>query len=133
MSAKLDKIEAILVWYHKECDSCELAILMHKSDQLANLAYGLAKELGSVHGAYNHAYFIRRINVSKTVNKLVQKGLAMNKSDHEALEENEAFFSEEKEKESESFSLNLLLKQVNKILERMNQRISYLKIELNGN
>jgi len=88
----INQIEKILDWYSVECDSCEIAILMRAADKLSILSYKLAEELADTHKDYNHAYFIRRISVSKTVNRLVQKGLAINKSDHEALEENEDFF-----------------------------------------
>jgi len=126
----LKRIEEILLWFDKNSTTSELSELMEKRDKLTVLSYGMAKDVGDSQTAYNDLYFIRRLHVSKTINKLAKEGLAISKSEYIAVEENQDIFIAEKEKESEAFKNSLLLKQINKILEAMTQRIALLRQEL---
>ena len=129
MSA-ISEIERILSWYKVKCEDCNLAILMASRDKLSVLSYDLAKEVAIAQTNYNSAYFIRRISVNRTANNLVKEGLAVNKANLEAIEENQAHYQNESTRESEAFMNNLLLKQVNQVLAAMQQRISLQTKEL---
>jgi small-conductance mechanosensitive channel len=79
---------------------------------------------------YNKLYFLRKIAVARSVQSLMQSKLAFNKAETESLLKHQAQYEKELIKESEAFKNDLLLKQSNKVLDAMSQRISYMKQEL---
>ena len=79
---------------------------------------------------YNQSYFIRKISINKSTQGFItNKKLPKNKAETLSLIENEEIYAKEIELESMAYQYDLLLRQVNKILEAMSQRISYLKTE----
>jgi hypothetical protein len=125
----LTRIEAIISWYKDNAATQSIDALLSERDSLAVYSYSLAELSGASKGDYNEAYFIRKVYVTRKTQQLIAKGLAYNKAEAESLLANEAVYKDEILKESISYKYDLLLKQVNKILDAMSQRISYLKQE----
>ena len=129
MEKLLAEIYDHLKWYSGLGSEASIDELLDRRDKLAVLSYGLAQEAGNRFIEYNGFYFIRAIHVAKAINAMVKDGLAVNKAENEAKEQNEEILQQEKDAEGQSFLADKLLKQVNAVLNAMNQRISYLKQE----
>jgi len=125
----LADIRKVLVWYSNHGAGAGIDDLLEHRDTLAILSYGLAERAGNRFIEYNNSYFIRVVRVSKIVNAMVKQGMAVNRAESEAKELQQETIKNEKDAEGAAFLADKLLKQVNKILEAMNQRISNLKQE----
>lgn len=125
----LDQISDILIHYQENSVNESIDSLLHTRDQLAVLSYRMAEICGDSKGDYNKLYFLRKIAVAKSTHQIQQKGLAFNKAEGESLLKHEQEYRKELTKEAEAYKNDILLKQCNKVLEAMMQRISYLKTE----
>ncbi len=123
----LEEIEKILTWYKENCKTATVENLLYTRDKLACYSYDLANMVSDAFEDYNGNYFIRQISTSKKINKMVEFGTAVTQAAHKAKEEVEEVYKKELEYQSSASRLDKLLKQVNKILDSMNQRIAYLK------
>ena len=85
--------------------------------------------MASYKTSYNGAYFIRQIGVAKSSLQHQKNGLKMGTADKQALVDNADNYEIEQSHEATAVTLDLLLKQTNKILDGMAQRISYYKQE----
>lgn len=122
-------IEEIMAWYSVNSSTAFPDELLTKRDKLAILSFRLAEIVGESKGDYNSAYFMRVIQVAREKQKLIEKNLAYNKAEVKAILESEAFFEDAIEKESASFKNDILLKQLNRVLDAMNQRLSFANKE----
>jgi hypothetical protein len=126
----LEQINRLIDNYEKSIGSQNLSKLLELRDRLSVWTYRLAQEATEFKKDYNTAYFIRKISVSKSTQGILNnKKVAFNKASLDALVENEDIYKEEQSLESACYTMDLLLRQSNKILEAMAQRISYLKTE----
>ena len=123
------QIEEIIGWYHTNSSNSHVSDLLDNRDKLAILSFRLSKIVGDVKGDYNSAYFMRVINVAREKQAQIEQKLAYNKAEVLALLKNEKHYKDAIEKESISFKNDMLLKGVNKVLEAMNQRISFANTE----
>lgn len=127
MKGLLERIEDKLIWYRNEGKNATISNVMDIRDRLAVDSYDLANIVSDSYSDFNGKYFIRQIQTSKKINSLVKAKTPVNKATHIAKEELETIYKTELESESVSHRLGLLLKQVNKVLDAMNQRIGHLR------
>jgi len=126
----IPEISSLVQWYYENAKK-DIAIetLLSAQDRLAGLSYSLAYYAGECKDHYNQSYFIRKIEHSRKKQAIMNGGKSATAADTEATIENEANYKDELSKEAESYQADLLLKQVNKILSAMQQRISFLKLK----
>ena len=129
----LQQISEILTLYAANSGGQAVDLLLRQRDVLAALSYRLAEMAGEAKGEYNAKYFQRKITVARATQRLINEGMAFNKADSKSLIENEDYYRAEIAKEAEAYKMDLLLKQVNRVLDAMSQRISFLKMELKNN
>ena len=126
----IKEIEKILVWYKENYKSQDIVNFLNAQDKLAILSYNLAQESGEAKMNYNMSYFIRKINVSKSIQGLMAgRQLSKAQAENESIVSCEKFFNQESISEATTYQYDLLLRQVNRILDAMRTRISYLKSE----
>jgi len=126
----VERIVEIIQSYEKSISSQDIHKLIELRDFLAVNSFRLAQEAAELKKHYNSTYFIRKISVNKSTQGIIgEKKLPMNKATLEATIANEDIYKQEQELESAAYQLDLLLRQSNKVLEAMSQRISYLKTE----
>jgi hypothetical protein len=126
----IEEINKLIDSYERSIESQNLSGLIALRDRLAINSYRLAQESSEFKRDYNQAYFIRKISINKSTQGFIaNKKLPKNKAEVMSLIENEDIYSKEIELEAVAYQYDLLLRQVNKILEAMAQRISYLKTE----
>lgn len=126
----LIEIERLIDNYEKSVGSQNLSGLLELRDRLAVNSYRLAQQVAEYKKEYNFAYFTRKISVAKsTQGMLAASKMPMNKATMEATIKNEEIYLQEQELEAAAYQMDLLLRQVNKVLEALSQRISHLKTE----
>ena len=126
----IERIVEIIQSYERSISSQDIHKLIELRDLLAVNSFRLAQEAAELKKDYNSTYFIRKISVNKSTQGIIgEKKLPMNKATLEATIANEDIYKQEQELESAAYQLDLLLRQSNKVLEAMSQRISYLKTE----
>jgi len=126
----LEKIRAELNWYGKNGDIASIEKLLKLQDNLAIRSYFLADQLGGIKTEYNHAYFSRKIEFNKAkAGFLNNKKMTLGASEMEAILDVEDIQRKEIELESLGYKLELLLRQVNRVIQATQQRISFLKQE----
>jgi len=129
MATTLQSIEAILTWYQANGATQSIENLLDAQDKLSIHSYRLAEIAGQSKSKYNSSYFIRKISVAKSTHAMQTEKVAYNKAENKAMIENELAYQNEINTEAEAYTSDLLLKQVNKVIASMSQRISYLKHE----
>jgi hypothetical protein len=123
-------IDKILNWYFTESSKClTIATFLSARDKLSVLSYRLAEECADNHLEANKAEGTLKVRAAKKTDEGLNEKMAFNKAQLKSVIDNEAIILEEKEKESISKKSQLLLGQVNKVLDAMNQRISHLSRE----
>ena len=126
----IEEVNKLIDSYERSIESQNLSGLIVLRDRLAINSYRLAQESSEMKRDYNQSYFIRKISINKSTQGFItNKKLPKNKAETLSLIENEEIYAKEIELESMAYQYDLLLRQVNKILEAMAQRISYLKTE----
>jgi hypothetical protein len=78
---------------------------------------------------YNTKYYIRKIETARTKMNLLKTGLAVAKSETEAMLDNEDHYLIEMAAEGVVYRADLMLKQGNRVAECMRTEISFLKQE----
>lgn len=122
----LEDIDQVIDWYFANSNSASVDDLIYNQDKLATYSWNLAELSGETKEDYTFKYFIRKINVNKTAQSLT-KQMAMNKALSQSELLNEQHLKAEIEAEGAAYTADIKLKQVNKILQVMQQRISYAK------
>ena len=120
----------IIEWYYNQASkNGDLIKLMKAQDRLSALSYNIAQITADYKGEYNESYFIKKINHN------IQKQAFINQGDSGVVAESNAIvktkeeIKKEKQAEANSYRMDLLLKQINKVLSAMQQKISHLKNE----
>lgn len=124
----MEEITRLIESYRNSINSQDINGLIELRDRLAIESFYLAQELAEAKSNYNSSYFVRKIQIEKSKQGFV-KEMAYNKATTEALIQSEELYKTELDNESIAVSLDLLLKQVNKILDAIAQRVSYLRDE----
>jgi hypothetical protein len=125
----LDRIEKLLEWYHNNHSKASILQLLEFQDKLSLYSCNLAKMTAGSKGNALRSYFGRKLSFSTNKMAYINLGETIGKSEELATISSKA----EREKEIEDIEyseyLNLLLKQVNKVLSTSQQRISFNKSE----
>lgn len=129
VSTVLEEIEGGLTWYNNNSDKSNPSELLRWQDEMAIRSYWLASMLAEAKRKYNGSYFMRKITVAKKEQTLISAGHKIGEAKAEALIQAEAQYRQEQEQEAEAVRCDILLRQVNKILQASQQRISYEKSE----
>jgi len=126
----LAQVEECILAYEEGYKTLGIDDLLNFRDKTSILAYRLAEQVADFKAEYNRSYFIRKITISKTKQGLISgKKYAVSKAQIEADVLHEEELKTEINNESAAFRADLLLRQLNKILESVSQRISWLKTE----
>ena len=124
------EISDCIIWYNNiGLNTQNITELLNCKDKLAINSYSLAEYAAFKKIDYNIAYFIRKVSVIREKEQN-NKNMSATKAETKALLSKENDYHREIEAQGEAYKADLLLKQVNKIIDCMTQRISYLKQEL---
>ena len=130
----IEPIQEVIDTYEGESGTMGIEALLDVQDQLVTLSWRLAEETAEAKTDYNWSYFTRKIEVKRAQQGMIMnQKMAVNQAAIVAETENKEKFEIEVRNESICYRLDLLLKQVNKILSAMQQRISYRKDEFKAN
>lgn len=127
----LTEIEKVVASYDKNYKTLSIDHLLNLQTKLSTLAYNLSDIVADYKMNYNKAYYIRKIELSKSKNAYINQGKAAGFAESLATEATADNLSDELQNESMSFRLDNKLRQINKILDGLSQRISFLKQEKN--
>ena len=126
----IEEIQVILDWYFEHSDKANINDLLKAQDKIAIRSYTLSEELGNIKKDYNFAYFTRKIEFNKAKSHYINtKSKGVSAADVEANLDVQSLQEKEIEFESLGYKLENLLRQLNKILQSIQQRISFLKYE----
>ena len=126
------KIGKGINWYGNNSAKANINQLLEAKDKLVTLNYNIAEEVAEAKRIYNYSYYIRKISISKSKNSYINQGHSATKSESIATEEQAEKLEQEINNESYALKIELLLRQSNKVVDAMQQRISVLKSELNN-
>ena len=125
----ITKIQGYIKEYSQIRDSGNISLILDIKDNICAWSFRFAELTADIKIDYNDAYFIRRINVAKSKQALINKGSAIGKADVDSMIENEEAYKAEQEYESLSYKADLMLRQTNVIIRAIEQRVSWLKFE----
>ena len=125
----ITKIEKLLVWYEGNCDKATVLQLLKFNDQLSLLSVNLGSICAKAKGSYLRVYFERKHTFSTKKLDWIKNGSSATKADEQARLEIGLIKESEIQREEEADILNLMLRQVNKVLSSVQQRISFEKAE----
>lgn len=131
MDEILEEIRKSINWYRDNVKTIDVDKLMKLKSHLVTYNYNLAEGLAEMKEAYNTAYYIRKIETAKQKNAYMNQSYAASKAESIAMEDQQERFQDEIQKESMAYQVELLLRQSNKVVEDITQRISVLKLEKN--
>lgn len=124
-------ISTLISDYEGTSATMPIVELLRVQDKLSTYLYRLAEEAAEAKKDYNWAYFTRKVAINRSKQALINK-MAVNKSEIMAETENKDKLEAEITEEALAYKLDLLLRQGNKVLSAMQQRISYLKQEFSA-
>jgi len=131
----LELIDQLIEWYDEHSATASVGKLLDCQDKLSTLSWNLAELSGTTKEDYTYKYFIRKIEVNKTAQALIKSNAetAMNKAISRSETTNKNLIENEIKAEAAAYIADIKLKQVNRILSVMSQRISHAKklFELN--
>jgi len=127
----IKNIEASLDWYAKNCEVATIKDLMRMSDKVSIWSVTLASIVAQADGHYLIDYFNRRCYEAERQSFHVANGDSQAISKEKALLEtkNSGLRQNEIDSQVAAKSSQLMLRQVNKVLDSVRQRISFLKME----
>ena len=127
----IDNIEKSLIWYSENCEKATIIQLMRMSDKLSIWSVTLASIVAQSNGQYLIDYFSRKVHIADRTLFHMDKGDSKAKSEEIALLEAESQELRKQEVDSQIAAQHtqLMLRQVNKVLDSVRQRISFLKME----
>jgi len=126
------EIESILNWYYVNSDKVDNpGLFLDKRDKLSVLSYRVAQEQADYNEQFLLTEMKRKIFVAKHIEEAMKQALkpAFNRIESQALIAAEEILDEEKTNEALTKRCSLILNQINKVLDAMNQRVSYLRKE----
>ena len=125
----IEEIKNILNWYYLNSASAGITDLLDKQDKLAIRACNLGEFTGELFDTFNNNMFIRKFSIAKKSLDLQKANLTISRADKEALVANEDIYKKEIQMQGEANKADILLRQINRVLDTMRTRISYLKSE----
>jgi len=130
----LDKIEEQLQFYKEHSDKIQIPELLRMQDVMSINSYYLASQLDLSNKGSVEADLAKRYKVihgylyAKIEDKSITDKMAQHTADKWAEEE----FKLKVRLQTETYWLDIKLKQINRVLSSIQQRISYLKAEFNN-
>lgn len=124
-------IDDIIHTYYQISDTMDLNSLLKMQDELSALSYNLAEIVGKAKLTSNQKYVKRKIVINRQVQHMLDSELekAISKAQNKAEVMNEDILEQEMVAEALAVEYDLKLKQVNKVLQALQQRISFVKKE----
>ena len=129
MEKTLKNIKNILTWYHQSKGNQEIRDFLDRRDKLAIWSFRLAELAADLKIDYNAKYFIRKINVAKNKQAYINEKKSAVVAENLATLDFQEVWDEMIQAEAEAYRADVLLRQVNKVLDAMNQRIAFMKSE----
>ena len=129
----IEQISKVIESYNKSYRTLSIDSLLAAKDKLVTLNYNLAEDVAEAKKSYNYGYYIRKINIIKAKNRYINQGTSATAAEAKAMEEFAGDLKTELDREAISHRMDLLLRQSNKVVDAIQQRISYLKIESTRN
>ena len=125
----IEQVSNVIQAYKGNYKTLSIDDLLNCKDKLVTLNYNLAEETADSKDSYNMGYYLRKINVTKNKNAYINQGKSAAAAESAAIENTRAELKDELLKESNAYRLDLLLKQSNKVVDAIQQRVSFLKTE----
>ena len=125
----INEIRKSLEWYKNNLTSQDVDMFIKLRDKLAINSFYLAELVADQKLDYNKDYFMRQISVSKSVQTMVKNGMSVTQAKNDAIAINEKIYLKEQESEANAYRMDLLIRQVNRVLDALGQKISYLRKE----
>lgn len=126
----IEEISKGIQWYFENSVKASIDVLMEFQDKMTAYSFWMAEITADQKKDYNLKYFSRKIEVAKSKQGFIKNQKSpVNKAEIDAVIENEDILKAEVEAESYTYKCDLLLKQTNKLLDAIRQRISFLKDE----
>ena len=125
----LDAIQKCLDWHEDNYTNTTIELLLNLQDKLALLSVNLAEMVAKSKGSYLRVYFQRKFTFSTKKLTFINANDKIGTADEKARIEIGDIKAVEIQEEEYSDLLNLKLRQVNRVLQAIQQRISYQKSE----
>jgi len=123
------QIRNIIQWYGKESSTVDVKTLMDKRDKLAGYSFYLAEDMASHKADYNSIRFIRKIEFSRAFMEMKQV-MTNQEAENKANEKIANELKLELDTEAIAYKYQVLLSQTGRVLDAMQQRLSWLKTEM---
>lgn len=130
----IEKITEQINRYENIYKTANIDILLNAQDWFCIQNYSLASMVADFKENYNNSYYIRKISIAQSQQAMINEGFSKAKAEPKSLIENKKKIENELEFQSTAYRLEILLKQVNVLINSIQQRISVLKKEqINSN
>jgi hypothetical protein len=125
----LKAIEKCLDWYGEFGGTTTIELLLDLQDRLALLSVNLAEIVAVSKGSYLRVYFQRKFVFSTKKLTFIKDGEKIGTADEKARVQIGDIKEVEIQEEEYADLLNLKMRQINRVLQAIQQRISYQKQE----
>lgn len=125
------EIDEIIEGYTLQSESMSINELLLIQDKLSGYGFYFAEIVAKSKMDYNFGYLKRKIVINRATQSILDLKVekAMNKAQTKAETQNEDLLRDELTLEGLAFEYDLKLKQLNRVLSSMQQRISFTKKE----
>lgn len=125
------EINELINDYTQNSEGYDLPSLLNVQDRLSGYSFHFAEVVANAKRDYNFGYLKRKIVINRATQSIIDLNIekAVNKATLKAETSNEDLLKDELELEGLAFNYDLKLKQLNKVLASMQQRISFVKKE----
>ena len=128
----IENIGKLIEWYHNKSATAQISELLTAKDRLCVYSWHLANECADLKREYGRAYFNRKVSINRVKQALMMEKYTASRADAVSISENSDRLSAEMEAESNVYRADLLLGQCNTVIRAMEQRVSFMKQELNN-
>lgn len=132
IESTIENIGKLIEWYHSNGSKSHIPELLTAKDRLCVYSWHLANECAELKREYGVAYFKRKISINRVKQALMMEKYTATRADAVSIAENEDKLESEMQAESNAFRADLLLNQCNTIIRAIEQRVSFMKQELNN-
>lgn len=128
----MESLESILQWYHETpADSTSINDAIYYRKEFCAHTYLMATELGRAKMLWNTAEYSAKTKLAELKLMYINKGCKIGESEANAKLDCRVVDKVEKEREAEFYSLKFQLEAIYRIIDELQQRISFLKSEKN--
>lgn len=126
----IGEVESIITWWYENSQTASIEEKIRKQDELSVYSWYLAKDSADLKKDYNVDAFMYSINVDRITQRIIEeKKLSKAKAEIDSKLINKDLYEKYLSSQALSYKLDILIKQVNRILSAMQQNISYDKTE----